>query len=98
MELSTKHLEKEVLAETGHAFGLTRADGVQVLVHIGIDTVEMQGSGFVNLVKMGEKVKVGQPIVKVDTELLRSKGYDLTTMLIIADANGKKFHSKNMAQ
>lgn len=62
--------------------------------HLGIDTVEMQGSGFVNLVKMGEKVKAGQPIVKVDTELLRSKGYDLTTMLIIADANGKEISFK----
>lgn len=76
-----------VLAETGHAFGISRADGVEILVHIGINTVEMNGVGFTNLVNAGDSVKAGQPLIKVDVEMLKSKGYDLTTMLIITDEN-----------
>lgn len=77
-----------VLADTGHAFGISRADGMEVLVHIGINTVEMNGSGFTALAEAGTEVKAGQPVIKADLELLRRKGYDLTTMLIITDDNG----------
>lgn len=81
-----------VMAETGHAFGITRADGVELLVHIGINTVEMNGIGFKNLAKAGDKVKAGQPIVNVDLKMLKNKGYDLTTMLIVTDNNGKNIN------
>lgn len=83
-----------VLAETGHAFGVSCVNGVELLVHVGINTVEMNGVGFTNLVKAGEDVKAGQPIVKVDIELLKSKGYDVTTMLIITDDNEKEISFK----
>ncbi len=78
-----------VLAETGHAFGLTRPDGVELIVHIGIDTVKENGNGFTNMAKAGDTVKAGQPIVKVDLDMLKKKGYDMTTMLIVANPNGK---------
>jgi glucose-specific phosphotransferase system IIA component len=78
-----------VLAETGHAFGIIRPDGVEVVVHVGINTVEMNGVGFTNLVNAGECVKAGQPIIEVDTEMLKNNGYDLTTMLIITNDNNK---------
>ncbi len=84
----------EVLAETGHAFGIKRVDGVEILVHIGINTVEMKGIGFTNLAKAGESVKAGQPLVKVDLELLKGKGYDMTTMLIVTNENGKSVEFK----
>ena len=77
------------LADTYHAFGVTRADGVEFLVHIGINTVAMKGEGFRCYVKEGDTVRAGQPIIKADVNLLRSKGYDLTTMLIITDDNGQ---------
>lgn len=77
-----------VLADTGHAFGITRPDGVEFLVHIGINTVEMNGEGFTILAKAGDTVKAGQPVIQVDLEFLRKRGYDLTTMLIITDDNG----------
>lgn len=82
------------LADTGHAFGISRPDGVELLVHIGINTVEMKGEGFTSLVKLGEDVKAGQPIIKVDRALLKSKGYDLTTMLIITEDDGKTISFK----
>lgn len=77
------------LMDTGHAFGMTRPDGVEILVHIGIDTVSMQGEGFCTLVKQGDTVKAGEPVVKIDLDLLRNKGFDMTTMLIIVNPNGR---------
>lgn len=83
-----------VLAETGHAFGVSCPNGVELLVHVGIDTVKMNGVGFKTLAKAGDTVKAGQPIVKVDLPLLKGKGYDMTTMLIIANDNGQTISFK----
>ncbi len=79
-----------VVAETGHAFGITREDGVEVLIHVGIDTVNEQGAGFEVFHKPGDVVRAGEPVVRVDLEALRKKGYDMTTMLIILDDAGKQ--------
>lgn len=79
-----------ILADTGHAFGISRSDGVELLVHIGIDTVALNGKGFTPLVKAGDVVKAGDPVIKVDVEMLKKEGYDTTTMLIIVDANDKE--------
>lgn len=79
-----------VIADTGHAFGITRADGVELLVHVGINTVEMKGKGFRNLVKTGDSVKAGTPVISVDLDMLRSEGYDMTTMLIVTEDNGRR--------
>lgn len=81
-----------VLYPTGHAFGITRDDGVELLVHIGIDTVEANGDGFIlGKFKQGDKVKAGDMIVKADLKKLGEK-YNMSTMLIITNANGKEFH------
>ncbi|MDE7262365.1 MAG: PTS glucose transporter subunit IIA [Oscillospiraceae bacterium] len=79
------------LADTHHAIGVTCPDGVEILIHIGINTVELNGQGFQPLVKEGDKVTAGQPIIKADMKLLKGKGkgYGTTTMLIITDDNGK---------
>lgn len=74
---------------TGHAFGLTRADGVEILVHVGINTVELKGQGFDVLAKQGDLVRAGQPIVKIDREALVRKGYDITTIMVVTDSKGK---------
>lgn len=73
---------------TGHAFGITTNEGVELLIHIGINTVDSKGKGFHILVEEGEKVKAGDPVIKVDLMRL-SKEYDMTTMLIVTDNNGK---------
>lgn len=79
-----------VVADTGHAFGLSREDGVEFLVHIGIDTVALNGEGFTTLKKAGDPVRAGEPVIRVDLDDLKSKGYDTTTMLIIVNNNGKE--------
>lgn len=79
----------DVAFPTGHAFGITRNDGVEVLIHIGINTVSENGKGFTVLAKQGTQVKAGDPLVKVDLNTLRTK-YDMTTMLVITNPNDKE--------
>ncbi len=68
-----------------HAIGMTLNNDMEVLIHIGIDTVALNGEGYELLVKTGDKVKVGTPLVKFNKEFIESKGYAVTTMLIITD-------------
>lgn len=77
-----------VLYPTGHAFGITTSEGIEVLVHIGINTYETNGQGFKTLHKQGDVLNAGEPIVKVDYGKLKDK-YDMSTMLIITNTNGK---------
>lgn len=72
----------ETVFPTGHAVGITTKDGIECIVHIGLDTVEMNGEGFEPLVRQGDKVKAGQPIVRFDKELLEQKGYNLSTIVV----------------
>lgn len=81
---------------TGHAFGVTRPDGVELLVHIGINTVELNGEGFDVLARAGDSIRAGQPIVRIDRDRINQKGYDTTTMLIITNANGKTIELPQM--
>lgn len=77
------------LFPTGHAFGITMGNGVELLIHVGIDTVSANGDGFKLLgAKQGDKVKAGDPIIQVDLKKLRER-FDLSTMLILSNANGK---------
>ncbi len=89
--------EVSMIFPTGHAFGMTAASGQEFLVHIGIDTVALNGEGFTTLVNQGDVVKAGQPIVKVDRAMIEKKGYDLTTMLIITDDNGKAIKFRKLS-
>lgn len=79
-----------VMFPTGHAFGITMNNGVELLIHIGIDTVKSQGKGFKILKKQGETLQAGEPVVVVDVKEL-SKSYDMTTMLIITNSEGNEF-------
>ena len=67
---------------TGHAYGLRRKDGVECLIHIGMDTVELNGEGFDVKVEQGAKVKQGQTLVVVDLEAVKAKGKSLVTPVI----------------
>lgn len=68
---------------TKHAYGIKTDDGKEVLIHIGIDTVSLNGLGFDVKVKQGQKVKTGDVLVKVDLEAVKKAGYPITTMVII---------------
>lgn len=90
--------ELSVLFPTGHAFGITSEDGVEILVHIGVNTVNNKGVGFKLLdKKQGDKVKAGDPIVSVDFDKL-SKTYDMSTMLIITNSNDLKINFKRIGE
>ena len=75
----------EVMYPTGHAFGVRMKNGRALLVHIGIDTVEMKGKGFSILAKQGDEVKAGQSIVKVNLSMVKEAGYSDTVMLIVTE-------------
>lgn len=68
---------------TGHALGLTDANGLEYLLHIGIDTVKLQGTGFEVLVEQGRTVRQGDPLVKVDFDLLRERNYQTDTIVLL---------------
>lgn len=74
-----------VLAETSHAVGITMEDGTEVLIHIGIDTVRLQGKGFHPLKTPGETVSLGMPLVTVDTFLQEDTSVDLTILMVVLD-------------
>lgn len=80
-----------VLFPTGHAYGVTMKNGVELLVHCGVNTVEANGEGFRLLQKkQGDEVKAGDPIIEADLKKL-SKKYDMSTMLIITDPKDNVF-------
>ncbi|MGO4956868.1 beta-glucoside-specific PTS transporter subunit IIABC [Luteococcus sp. Sow4_B9] len=74
-----------VATRTGHAYGLKSTDGVEVLVHVGIDTVQMQGDGFETLVSKGDVVTKGQPLCRVDLDQVAAAGYDPTTIVVVTN-------------
>lgn len=77
--------ELTLVFQTNHAFALTLKDGVEVLVHIGIDTVSLNGEGFQRLVEPGNVVKAGTPIIKINREVITSKGISLITPVLITN-------------
>ncbi len=83
-----------LMQESRHACGLTLDGGVEILLHVGIDTVDMQGDGFQYLVSQGEKVKAGTPLLRFDREKIRAAHHPDTTVCMItetADVNNVRF-------
>jgi len=70
---------------TGHAVGITTPEGMEVLVHVGLDTVELKGEGFQRLVTEGGTVKVGDPLLQLDLKTLRNKARSLVTPVIVTN-------------
>ena len=74
---------------TGHAYGIKSASGIQVLIHIGMDTVKLEGRGFTPRVAKGDVVKRGNVLAEVDWDVIREAGYDTITPMVVT--NKKKF-------
>ena len=73
--------------ETHHAVGMTTADGAELLMHIGIDTVKLGGKHFTYLVNEGDKVKKGQPLIRFELEDIKAEGYPVTTPVIVCNTD-----------
>lgn len=81
------------VSDTKHAIVLEYSSGIEVLMHIGIDTVELNGNGFTALVNSGDKVKIGDKLIKIDLDYIKSRGYSVITPIIIT--NTDEFKSVN---
>ena len=79
-----------VMADTGHACGLTFANGMELLIHIGVDTVDMNGDGFTLLVSEGQKVKAGTPLIRFDKEKIHAAGHPSVTVFIVTEEGNAK--------
>lgn len=75
------------LFPTKHGIGLRGKNDVEVLIHVGIDTVELEGAGYESSLKMGDKVKAGDPLVHVDIDYLKEKGYSTITPIIVTNTD-----------
>ena len=82
--------EISTVAETLHAYGFTSDDGLEILVHVGLDTVGLKGAGFKPCVKEGDKVKVGDLVAEIDLEYIKAQGLNTITPVIICDGADEK--------
>lgn len=73
------------IADSLHAMGITADDGTEILIHVGIDTVKMNGDGFAAKVKVGQKVRRSEALLKMDLDKIHQAGYNATVITIIAD-------------
>ena len=77
-------------AETGHAVGVTGPADMEVLIHIGVDTVKMKGEGFRMLVKEGDKVKAGQPLIRFSRKKIQAAGYSDMVVVLLTNCDDYK--------
>ena len=77
----------EQVAETKHAVGMTGDNGLEILIHVGMDTVELNGKGYEPKVKVGDKVKKGQLLLKFDMASISAAGYKLTTPIVVTNTD-----------
>lgn len=75
----------EQIFKTGHAATIVSKDGVEILVHVGINTVDLKGEGFEALVEEGAEVTLGTPLIKFDIDLIESKGFNTVVPLVICN-------------
>ena len=79
--------EVTVMMDSNHAAGLVSENGVEILIHVGIDTVQMNGEGFTTHVQKGDKVQAGDLLIEADLETIKAHDYDTTTMVIVTNSS-----------
>lgn len=77
----------DMMFETGHAVSLTTEDGVEMLIHVGIDTVNLQGKHYTVHCKAGDKVKKGQLLIEFDKDAITAEGYDTITPVVVCNSD-----------
>lgn len=85
-----------MIAGTLHAIGLALSNGAELLIHIGLDTVGLNGEGFKCHVTQGSKVKMGQPLIQIDREFMESKNINLITPMVITNSKDFDFEIQNI--
>lgn len=79
------------VAETLHAYGFTSDDGLEILVHVGLDTVHLKGEGFRSLVREGQRVRAGDPVAEIDLDFIRAQGLNpVTPVIVCGGAEGRQ--------
>lgn len=84
-----------VMNETEHTVGLKVRNDVEVLIHVGVNTSNLKGKGFKCLVKVGDKVKAGMPLIEFDKKIIEESGYKSTIIFIISDNHDQAINFKN---
>ena len=77
--------EVVMIFKTNHAYALRLDNGLEILVHIGVDTVKLNGNGFKRLIDEGEKVKAGTPIIGFDADIIKEGGFSCITPVLITN-------------
>lgn len=86
--------EITLIAETSHAFGLTLPSGIELMIHVGLETVSLKGEGFIPLVTVGQKVHQGEPILRIDVKFMKQNNIELITPIIILNQADKTLTHK----
>jgi PTS system beta-glucosides-specific IIC component len=76
-----------LLFPTQHAIGLTTENGTEILIHVGMDTVQLDGKGFTSHVQQGDKVVAGQLLLEFDIDFIQKAGYEIITPIIVTNSN-----------
>ena len=87
---SPAHGTVESISDAKHAYTLRTDDGLDLLIHVGIDTVELHGDGFSPAVKEGDRVRTGELLLQVDIPLIRSRGYATTIPVVVTNPEALK--------
>ncbi len=75
-----------LVANTLHAIGITSENGAEILIHIGLDTVNLNGNGFKKLINQGDKVKKGTPLIEIDRQFMKEQNINLITPMVVTNA------------
>lgn len=80
-----------LMDDSGHACGMKLDSGIEILIHIGVDTVDMKGKGFTQRVKVGDRVAAGDPLIAFDRKVIAEAGHPDVVIFVIADDGGKAY-------
>ena len=75
----------ESIAESRHAYTILSEDGLEILIHIGVDTVEMRGDGFTSSVRTGQMIRAGEPLAEADLQKIADRGFSTAVALLVTN-------------
>ena len=86
----------QMIFPSKHAIGVTMHNGQEIMIHIGIDTVKLNGNGFKQLIKPNSKVKVGTPLIELDMNYLQSQNIDMSVLVVLTNDIEKPYKKENL--